>query len=284
MIQAAHGFADGAGRRAGRRRRADPLRVRRRPPLVRRRGQRLRRRVQRDRGRRAAPLAAGCGGRRVPRPRAAPPPGRAGRRPAGAGGAAGCRAAGGARAAGARLVAAPVGGAPELGGWRPGRPTCRKRAAPGAPPGAGAHAGRRGRRAAASCWIATCTRWPTGSRRRPRGWSARWPASRSRCGPGRPARERLDTEAEELDAATRARIEAAARVLKHRAIDRLAAWQAMLAELASRPPNPAQRPAHVTFSNWTGGRPAIGTPACTATGWTRRCRSPRRWRPRRTAC
>uniref|UniRef100_UPI00131AD2AB ATP-dependent DNA helicase n=1 Tax=Acidisphaera sp. L21 TaxID=1641851 RepID=UPI00131AD2AB len=59
--------------------------------------------------------------------------------------------------------------------------------------------------------------------------------------------DRLDTEAEELEAATRARIEAAARVLKHRAIDRLSAWQAMLGELANPPAEPGQRPTHVTF-------------------------------------
>jgi ATP-dependent DNA helicase DinG len=59
--------------------------------------------------------------------------------------------------------------------------------------------------------------------------------------------ERLDTEAEDLDAATRARIEAAARVVKHRAVDRLTAWQAMLGELVVPPAPPGQRPSHVTF-------------------------------------
>ncbi len=58
--------------------------------------------------------------------------------------------------------------------------------------------------------------------------------------------ERLDAEADELDAATRARIEAAARVVKQRAVDRLAAWQAMLASLADPPPEPGQRPLYVT--------------------------------------
>ena len=59
--------------------------------------------------------------------------------------------------------------------------------------------------------------------------------------------ERLDNEAEELEAATRARIEATARILKHRAIDRLAAWQAMLNDAAVPPPEPGTRPSHVTF-------------------------------------
>ena len=59
--------------------------------------------------------------------------------------------------------------------------------------------------------------------------------------------ERLDSEAEELEPATRARIEAAARVIKHRAADRLEAWQAMLADLAKPPPDPGQRPSHVTY-------------------------------------
>ncbi len=59
--------------------------------------------------------------------------------------------------------------------------------------------------------------------------------------------ERLDTEAEEIDAATRGRIEAAGRVLKHRAIDRLSAWQSMLTEIAAPPPEPGQTPVQITF-------------------------------------
>ena len=59
--------------------------------------------------------------------------------------------------------------------------------------------------------------------------------------------ERLDVEADELDAALRARIEAAARVVKHRAVDRLSAWQAMLGEVAAVAAEPGQRPSHVTF-------------------------------------
>ena len=59
--------------------------------------------------------------------------------------------------------------------------------------------------------------------------------------------ERLDTEAEELEPATRARIEAAARVLKHRAVERVAAWQAMLGEIAEPLSEPGERRSHVTF-------------------------------------
>ncbi len=59
--------------------------------------------------------------------------------------------------------------------------------------------------------------------------------------------QRLDAEADELEAAIRARIEAAARVVKYRAVDRLAAWQAMLTELAKPPSGPGERPTHVTF-------------------------------------
>ncbi len=59
--------------------------------------------------------------------------------------------------------------------------------------------------------------------------------------------ERLDTEADELEAATRARIEAASRVVKHRAVDRLAAWQAMLNEVAAPPSEPGELRSHVTF-------------------------------------
>ena len=58
---------------------------------------------------------------------------------------------------------------------------------------------------------------------------------------------RLDDEADDLEPATRARIEAAARIVKHRAVDRLAAWQAMLTELANPPGEPGERPSHITF-------------------------------------
>ena len=59
--------------------------------------------------------------------------------------------------------------------------------------------------------------------------------------------ERLDAEADELEPATRARIEAASRVIKHRAVDRLTAWQAMLNELVQPPSEPGERPSHITF-------------------------------------
>jgi len=58
---------------------------------------------------------------------------------------------------------------------------------------------------------------------------------------------RLDAEADELDAGLRGRIEAAARILKHRAIERLASWQAMLNDLGEPPPEPGERPAHITY-------------------------------------
>jgi ATP-dependent DNA helicase DinG len=58
---------------------------------------------------------------------------------------------------------------------------------------------------------------------------------------------RLDDEAEELDPAMRARIEAAARVLRHRAIQRLSAWQTMMADLAEPRGEPGERPAYVNF-------------------------------------
>ena len=59
--------------------------------------------------------------------------------------------------------------------------------------------------------------------------------------------QRLDDEAEELEPAMRQRIEAAARVVKHRAVERVAAWQAMLTDIAEPPSEPGDRPAHITF-------------------------------------
>ncbi|HEY2131805.1 MAG TPA: ATP-dependent DNA helicase [Acetobacteraceae bacterium] len=59
--------------------------------------------------------------------------------------------------------------------------------------------------------------------------------------------ERLDDEAEELDAALRNRIEAACRSLKRRAVDMLSAWQAMLAAVSDPRPEPGTRPTHVLF-------------------------------------
>ncbi|WP_459695201.1 ATP-dependent DNA helicase [Acidisoma sp. C75] len=61
---------------------------------------------------------------------------------------------------------------------------------------------------------------------------------------------RLETEAEELDAATRARIEGMGRTLSRRALEPLAAWAAMLADLAAAPgaePQPAAIARHVQF-------------------------------------
>jgi len=58
---------------------------------------------------------------------------------------------------------------------------------------------------------------------------------------------RLEDEAEELDEATRNRIEAACRSLKRRAIDPLAAWEAMLGAVPAEPPRPGERPEHIFF-------------------------------------
>jgi ATP-dependent DNA helicase DinG len=58
---------------------------------------------------------------------------------------------------------------------------------------------------------------------------------------------RLDEEAEDMDAATRNRIEATCRSLGRRAIDPLSAWQAMLRAAAARPPEPGKLPLHVHF-------------------------------------
>jgi ATP-dependent DNA helicase DinG len=58
---------------------------------------------------------------------------------------------------------------------------------------------------------------------------------------------RLEDEAEEMDAATRNRIEAACRSLGRRAIDPLSAWRTMLRSIAETPPEPGTRPEHVLF-------------------------------------
>jgi ATP-dependent DNA helicase DinG len=58
---------------------------------------------------------------------------------------------------------------------------------------------------------------------------------------------RLEDEAEELESATRSRIEAACRGLRRRALDRLTMWQAMLKALAEPRPEPGERPAHIYF-------------------------------------
>ena len=57
--------------------------------------------------------------------------------------------------------------------------------------------------------------------------------------------DKLDAEAEELDTQARNRIEAARNSLKRRALDQLAAWQAMLRAVAEPPPEPGIRPDHV---------------------------------------
>jgi ATP-dependent DNA helicase DinG len=58
---------------------------------------------------------------------------------------------------------------------------------------------------------------------------------------------RLDDEAEDMDATTRNRIEAAGRSLARRALNPLAAWQAMLNGLADPPAEPGHRPEFVLF-------------------------------------
>ena len=58
---------------------------------------------------------------------------------------------------------------------------------------------------------------------------------------------RLEDEAEELDAATRIRIEAAGRSLGRRAIDPLTAWRDMLRAVSDGPPDPGARRQHVLF-------------------------------------
>ena len=58
---------------------------------------------------------------------------------------------------------------------------------------------------------------------------------------------RLDDDAATLEPPERARIEAVCRSLRRRALDRLAAWQAMLRSIGADPPEPGARPAHVLF-------------------------------------
>ena len=53
---------------------------------------------------------------------------------------------------------------------------------------------------------------------------------------------KLDDESADLDTQARSRIEGAIRSLKRRALDRLAAWQAMLAATGEAPPTPGTRP------------------------------------------
>ncbi len=58
---------------------------------------------------------------------------------------------------------------------------------------------------------------------------------------------RLDDEAEELDEATRTRIEAIGRSLTRRALNPLQAWQTMLCSLTEPQPEPGSRPTHILF-------------------------------------
>jgi ATP-dependent DNA helicase DinG len=58
---------------------------------------------------------------------------------------------------------------------------------------------------------------------------------------------RLDAEAEEMDAATRNRIEAIGRSLTRRALNPLAAWQSMLRQLAAPEPSPGTLSPYVAF-------------------------------------
>lgn len=59
--------------------------------------------------------------------------------------------------------------------------------------------------------------------------------------------ERLDAEAEEMDAATRNRIEAIGRSLTRRALNPLSAWQSMLHMLSAPEPNPGTLSPYVAF-------------------------------------
>ena len=59
--------------------------------------------------------------------------------------------------------------------------------------------------------------------------------------------DKLDAEAEELDAASRSRIEAACRSLRRRVLDRVQSWRAMLSALAAPQPEPGERPAYIHF-------------------------------------
>jgi ATP-dependent DNA helicase DinG len=59
--------------------------------------------------------------------------------------------------------------------------------------------------------------------------------------------DKLDEEADEMDTATRTRIEAACRALRRRALDRVLIWLSMLEVLQRNPPEPGDRPAHIFF-------------------------------------
>ncbi len=59
--------------------------------------------------------------------------------------------------------------------------------------------------------------------------------------------EKMDADADEMDTATRLRIEAACRALRRRALDRVLSWIAMLEALGNASPEPGVRPAHIFF-------------------------------------
>jgi ATP-dependent DNA helicase DinG len=68
---------------------------------------------------------------------------------------------------------------------------------------------------------------------------------------------RLDDEAEELDPATRARIEGMGRTIKRRAVEPLRAWQAMLTELAEPRPEAGKFLGHVQFLRLDRGEAGV---------------------------
>ena len=55
----------------------------------------------------------------------------------------------------------------------------------------------------------------------------------------------LEEQGDDLETEARRRIEAACRMLKHRALDRVSAWRAMLGACAAAPPEPGTRPEHL---------------------------------------
>src|SRR6185436_19566412 len=68
---------------------------------------------------------------------------------------------------------------------------------------------------------------------------------------------RLDEEADDMDGATRNRIEAAGRTLQRRVLLPLSAWRSMLQALVEDPAEPGQRPQQILFLQMTraeGGR------------------------------
>ena len=233
--------------RAGRQRRAQPLRVRRGPPRVRCGGQRVLRPALRVGNRRDAPLAARRRGRAIARPWAAAAHRGTGRGPSAAGDAAGRRSAGGARAACAGLVRPHRRGS--SGTWRPGcRQTESDRGVPAADPPSGACTRRQRGRGA---WgAAECDVFPAG----PGVAEAAERLARALARIAEPIatlRERLlgrlDEEADDMDAATRNRIEAAGRSLNRRVLMPLSAWQNMAQALTEAPAEPGSRPGQIMF-------------------------------------